>query len=560
MAVALGPNPHWVVIDNFSKLPPGAVIYTYNFLNPTQYQPAFEDAAGTIPFPQPIPEWGSGNGTFPPIYWLVDTPYYIQVWTGNKNADGSVMLWDFSGILSSSSGGGGPTIVTNNVIENLVINGTFFRPLGIIGNPGTPLATSQLMILAPSNNAGYVDNPANVATTGYTGPDIAFAKSNSAATDSISFNEFIPTGVEEFLPDVTPPYFVNYTCTVPGGETYKYFQFPISNGIVNLSGQTVTVRLWANSQSGSQDVRLVIRQFYGDGSNSPSADIPTIVGGGPLIFNAFNEWQLFTFTATLPTTTGTVGNCGNDATFLQIQMPLSDATSFSFIKPGVFLTPGTALNVQIDYHTNDYIDSIVSTPRTGDIRTSLNAFSPYGWVIMDDGTIGNSSSNATSRANIDTFPLFDLIWRTFKGGGETLAPMFESTGIPVVGYGTSPVADFTVNRQISLTKAAGRLLANVGLPGTNSVPVMGGSNTGTTWAIGQTTGNELHTQSIAEMPNHNHPGSTVPFANVAASRGGGAADTVLAPGPGVVTVAPQGGGSAFNVQQPVSFLNVFIKL
>ncbi len=72
--VSLSPNPHWVVIDNFSKLPPGSVIYTYNMFNPSAYQPAYMDAGGTIPFPQPIPEWGSGNGTFPPIYWLTAVP------------------------------------------------------------------------------------------------------------------------------------------------------------------------------------------------------------------------------------------------------------------------------------------------------------------------------------------------------------------------------------------------------------------------------------------------------------------------------------------------------
>jgi len=79
--------------------------------------------------------------------------------------------------------------------------------------------------------------------------------------------------------------------------------------------------------------------------------------------------------------------------------------------------------------------------------TSLNNFVPYGWVAMDDGTIGSATSGSTSRANIDTFPLFDLIWNTFQGA-QTLAPMFTSGGVPVA-YGASPSADFSANRRLS---------------------------------------------------------------------------------------------------------------
>jgi len=536
---ALAPNPHWVIIDNFSKLPNGAVIYTYSQLNPNTYQPAYMDAGGTLPYPQPIP--GCGNGTMPPIFWSTTLPYYIQVWNGLKgttvNGTDAVMLWDFQGLLGGSGGGGGGGTVTNNDVENLVINGTFFRPLGSIGNPGTPLATNTLMILAPSNNAGYVNNPLNA--NGYTGPDIAFSTTNTSAMDAISFNQFIPSGVNVLNTDVTPPYYVNYNCTVAGSaETYKFFQFPISNGIVNLGGQTITVRLWANLISGSPNVNLVIRQFYGDGNNSPSADITTQMGGGFLPLTAGSGWNLYQFTTTLPAALGTIGNCGNDATFLQIQMPGSLTTNFSFIKPGVYL--GTDITT-VDYHTNDMIDSIVNSPRTGDVRISLNSFL-LGWIAMNDGTIGNAASNATSRANIDTFPLFDLIWRTFQGS-QTLAPMFTSGSSPVA-YGVTSFADFNANNQLMLTVQAGRVIA--GVSGSHLIGTSGGADT--------------HTNTIGEMANHFH---TVAISGVVQNyAASGAASTYNTTGPSTTTfnTSAVGGGAAWDVRQPTVYQNILIKL
>src|ERR1700682_5285922 len=94
------PNPHWVIIDNFSKLPAGAAIYTYRSLDPSVFKPAFQDAGGNIPYRQPIV--GFGNGTMPPIFWEFDPnnpsdTYYIRVYD-KENLPGSnaQFLWDFN--------------------------------------------------------------------------------------------------------------------------------------------------------------------------------------------------------------------------------------------------------------------------------------------------------------------------------------------------------------------------------------------------------------------------------------------------------------------------------
>lgn len=549
----LEPNPHWVIIDNFSKLPNGAAIYTYRTLNPTEFKPAFQDAGGTIPYGQPIV--GFGNGTMPPIFWEFDDAapeetYYIQVWSAPQDA-GGVFLWDFNGLSGGGSGGG--STVTNNDVENLIVNGQFFRNVG--DQVGAPSIATQIT-LAPSNNAGiggYAKNPDD----GPPAPDIVFAKSNQTDSDSLNFVTVSPIGSNNFIDNPTPEIYVEYNCTVGGtGQTYKYIQFPIVKGLQNLSSATVKTQIFAKLISGNPvGVTLTLRQFFGNGG-SPSNDVVTVIGGGPITITP--NWSKIPLppqvVPSIAFPGSTLGSCGNDALFMQINFPLSDPIRVQFILPSMYLG-SVASNT--DFHTLDEVDAIVNSPRTGDIRYSLNHFSPYGWVPMNDGTIGNAVSGSTSRANQDTFQLFDLIWNTFQAN-QALAPMFTSAAVPIA-YGASSVADFTANRRLSLTKTAGRLLAAVGLPSTNSVPITGGTNTGTTWAIGQTTGNEQHTLATGELASHNHGvGGGGQF--IATGAGGNNYGTGGSTTSNQSTTLDTGSNTPFNVQQPTVYLNVFIKL
>ena len=45
---------------------------------------------------------------------------------------------------------------------------------------------------------------------------------------------------------------------------------------------------------------------------------------------------------------------------------------------------------------------------TGDVKITLKNVADSGWVIMNDGNIGDASSSATTRANADTQNLFTL--------------------------------------------------------------------------------------------------------------------------------------------------------
>lgn len=611
---SLAANPHWVVVDNFSNLPNGAVIYTYHSLNPSLYKPAFQDPGGTIPFTQPIA--GLGNGTFPPIYWEFDDAdptdlYYIEVWDKvNNPGSGAVMLWNFSGLTGSGTGGGGGNITTNNDVENLVVNGQFFRNVGT--QTGAP-SIATTITLAPSNNAGFVGT-ANGANDGPVLPDIIFAKADQSASDSLNFTDF-PQGSNALTPNPTPEQFVNYTCTVAGSEAYKYIQFPIVKGLQNLSNVNVSLKMHNRYHSGDTNITLQWRQFCGNGNNGPSGDVITPIGA--LNFGVVpNTWTVSQFTSVnIPSIAAlTIGNLKNDALFLQIKIPASVLINFDFILPSVYV--GTVTS-DTDFHTLDEVDAIVNSPRTGDIRTSINSFSPYGWVPANDGTIGSAASAATTRANVDTFPLYKLIWESMS---QAFAPV---TG----GRGATAIADFTGNKPMALTRNLGRVMAGAlpvaasqaftrnvndldvtssagfyngmavtvsggGLPtplvaGTvyyaiivsatkialatttaNALAgtklVLTGAGVGTIASVydetlGSYIGEERHLQAGNEVGSHAHAFST-PFSDQAASRGGGGADTVTNFAAFNGTTSANAAPVAMNIMQPTVFMNVFIKL
>lgn len=540
----LEPNPHWVIIDNFSKLPNGAAIYTYRSLNPTEFKPAFEDAGGTIPYGQPIV--GFGNGTMPPIFWAFDDAfpeetYYIEVWSAPQDQQG-VLLWTFDG-LSGGGGGGGGTIVTNNDVENFIVNGEFYRNIGDqVGTPSLPLFLS----LAPSAHEG-IGGYENSPNDGPPSPDIIFAKSNQSDSDSISFTEVNPIGTNNLgTINPTPQIFVDYNCTVGGtAQTYKYIQIPILKGLQNLSNITASFQIYARLVSGSTtDVTLNLRQFFGNGG-APSADVKIPIGGGPIDLDPMLWKQIQVTSQVIPSIVGkTLGACGNDALYFQIAFPLSNPIRVQFILPGMWLGKVTS---NIDFHTLDQVNAIVDCYRTGDTRTSLNDYI-FGWVIMNDGTIGSASSGATTRANIDTFQLFDLIWNLFQAN-QTLAPMFTSAGVPVA-YGADSVTDFVANRRLSLTRNAGRVMAGVGT----------GSGL-TARSIGQIAGGEVNT--IATMPSHSHSATfNNAIAFVGSNVGGGGTPTYRQDsGTNLgINVSNTGGGATDGNLQPTVFMNVFIKL
>lgn len=186
--------------------------------------------------------------------------------------------------------------------------------------------------------------------------------------------------------------------------------------------------------------------------------------------------------------------------------------------------------------------AVASTPAwsTGDVKLTIKTIADTGWVLMNDGTIGNAASGATTRANADTSALFTLVWNNVS----FITNVQDSSG-NTVAKGASAAADYAANRRIFLPWVLGRALAGAGA----------GSGL-TVRALGAVLGEENHILSVAEMPTHSHgiysyltqEGASGPY-NAATSGYDHSNETTYT-----------GGNTAHNNMQPTAFLNVMMKL
>lgn len=523
-------NPKWYVANLIGLPLGGGYIATFSSLNHTQLKPIFEDPAGQFPWPYVvIPNVGSlgvlfdENGTQGPFYFEFDTNnpddlYYIEVYDSKGN-----LQWTLDNFLPSDGSGGGSVITTALDLENLVINNVMWRNLGNgITNGNT------FLNLCPGASAGLAKTASNY------GPDVNFIKNNNNATDFISFPLF-DLGDNLLTGDVTPVDYLNYACTNnPTGETFKYVQFPITKGVQNLSNQIITVSIWAKCAAGSANtLDLQISQFFGDGGNGSLTIITPIQ-----TLTLANNWQRYSISLSVPNISGLeIGFCGNDGLFLQIQYPLNSSCNISFTKPCMYLGN---LSPVIDFHSYDMIDAVINSPRTGNVKIGydvLDTSTMHGYLGMNDGTIGSPSSGSTTRAATDTFPLYNLLWNNVS---DTWAPV-------IGGRGADAISDFVANKPLTLTRALGRVLGQ------------SGSGQGLTPRdLGQFIGEETHTQTIAELAAHTHdapPGHQFWLSQGGLNSGGGATPFSVED-----STASTGSSTPFNVMQPTSFANYFIKL
>lgn len=200
--------------------------------------------------------------------------------------------------------------------------------------------------------------------------------------------------------------------------------------------------------------------------------------------------------------------------------------------------------------------------RTGDGKITMRAAADPGWILINDGSIGNAASGGTTRANADTAALFSLLWTNV---GEARAPMQDSSGV-TAAYGANAAADFAANRRLVIPKQLGRALA-----------VAGAGSGLTSRALGANVGTETHALTTAELATHSHgvtdPGHNHSYAllndgtgeGIQGVGGGGSpargqsAQNVSTKVTGI-TVNNAGSGDAHNNMPPESFWNVMVKL
>jgi hypothetical protein len=485
-----------------------------------------------VPLPNPLTlsavgtiQDNSGNDVIPYYYPFdeddsnISQPYYVTV-------TNSLGVPQFTRENFPFIGDNGENAANVSTLQNQIVNNVFWRNVGSIN-----VTNLTNTVIAPSQHDGF------------SMPDVRFIKNINGATDNITFIPF-GLGNDPLVNDITPEVYLNFDCSAAQvGETSKYIQIPISYHIKTLENVPATITLQAQNVTGNTNNTLTISilQFLGTGAISQPA---------PIVLETItlnNSWEKFVIPFVFPSAAGlTLSGTGDDALYLQINYPVAVTCDINFCLPSNFLSNVVPTN---SFQTYDQIDPIINGFRTGDYRMSLNSFSPFGWVGLNDGTIGNVSSNSTTRANIDTWPLFNLIWNAV---GATNAPMFTSGGAPV-GYGANAMTDFTANRQLSLTKTLGRLIASIGTPSS-------GNNTGTNWALGQTSGNEQHAIALNEIPDHAHnsPANGL-FVTLnpgtAAAVGGNCTSSNI-----TGTINSYTSQTFMNIQNPTFYTNMFLKL
>ena len=207
--------------------------------------------------------------------------------------------------------------------------------------------------------------------------------------------------------------------------------------------------------------------------------------------NGTDYYEAWVF-ATSTGSTFLVNTGNNDVTFFQAFQPVG--TPGAQGPPGANGAPGAPGQVQASGTPTagqgvEWVDAVtikgVPSPwTTGDIKATMKGVADAGWVMMNDGTIGDASSGGTTRANADCQSLFTLLWSSCP---DSILPVTPG------GRGASASADWTAHKKIAIPKALGRALAGAGA----------GAGL-TNRALGATVGEEAHTQATAELASHGH--------------------------------------------------------
>lgn len=456
---SLNPIPKWYFADQSGKPLGGGFMQARSSLSPNLKKDVFTDASGTQAWPVQNVLVGQilytdvilfdANGEQGPFFWRFDTAnptdlYDLFLFDANGNPQWTILNYGGNG----GSGGGGGTITVVQSEENYIHNNIFWRNQGSL-----PVITSGTVI-APSNHEGLTAYATSFPLLiPNVGPDIMFVKNNAVATDQVDFltTDFGP-GQVPLTGDVTPPGYLQVTGGASGGEAIKAIQFPVDLNVKNLEQQTMTAIIWAKPVSGNANLTMNFVQYFGAGSVTTPVVTPIPISASPLS----PGWNAYVASFQVPSIAGkNVGPGADDATYLQVNFPTNVAFVTSITKPKLYLG-STIIAVFPELTPYDDIEAIINSPRTGDTRTSLNSFAPFGWVQMNDGTIGRDTSASTTRSNADTWPLYNLLW-SFPAA---LAPSFIA-GVPTA-RGLTAIGDFSSNIQIGLTKALGRVFSGAG--------------------------------------------------------------------------------------------------
>lgn len=199
--------------------------------------------------------------------------------------------------------------------------------------------------------------------------------------------------------------------------------------------------------------------------------------------------------------------------------------------------------------------------KTGDVKHRYDEDFQSGWVRWNGRTIGSATSGATERANADTQALFEYLWNK------------DSNLVVVGGRGATSSADWSANKQITLPDGRGKALVGLDDMGNTAAGILSSATT-----LGWVGGEQAHTLTTTEMPNHRHAGTTDQAGNHQHGNQFGPDTAGGAAGSGVFTLNGtsstgfagnhvhtfltdlQGGGAAHNNVQPSLAVTIYQKL
>lgn len=329
-------NPVWTVNNLIGQPNSGGKIYFYNSNNPTQFKTVYKDSSLTTAWPNPIlfDITGAQDDNYP-IYGTNDGPYRVEITDSNNTP---IKTFDPFPYL----GNDGP-LVPDVEINNQIANGQFKY----------------------WRNQSYSPVPLKILGVA---PNFDFIKSNTSATDTLSFVQNIlgQTNIPGF-----PEWYLQYICTGPGsGETQKDLIAYLSDAFA-YSGAEMTFSLWGISPT-SNDIEVIFIQNFG--TNAPSTPVVTTVG--TLSFNP--QWKNYTLTFTVPSVSGKILSSLNDGyTAIALRFPLNAACNVGVTNLGLYFgQTAPDYQYQNDVETKSSIVA-VEYPLTNTVNTDDGCYIPF---------------------------------------------------------------------------------------------------------------------------------------------------------------------------------------
>jgi microcystin-dependent protein len=524
----LAPNARWQGRDLTGQPCIDGKLYTYE-ADSLVPKLTYQDKDGLIPNTNPVDLDDKGEAN---IYWMDDALYRIILKTVNDE-----LVYDqdnYPYVANSQDTPESETDFKSNFIRN-------------------PQFTYW------TNSTTFAGIKAALAVWDYCVDDWLYSKTDATSVVGISRQTF--TVGQEEVPG-NPPYFLRYECSNVGGGTETNSQlYQRIKSVQTLSNKNVVPSIALKVVNApSATVEIYLNQYFGSGG-SPSVLVSTLA----ITANLTTSWQIFNpiTDILIPSVNGkTLGTDGLDSLNFSIKFPSNQLVTIDVANAQ--LVAGTEI---VDFEVqsqNDQFKRLDTTITEGVVPTgcympTILTSAPAGWVLCNDGTIGNVSSGS-SLAMTRCKALFVALWTnilTASGSGPTYTPIYDSAGV-LSSAGASAEADWNANKRLSLTKTLGRALCSVGAPSS-------GTNTGTTWALGQTTGNEQRALTLNQIPDHIHnpdPGTGGQFVftggtnNAYNNTGANAGEAAVNTG----GILGYGGQQPLVMQPPEIFLNVMIKL